>query len=397
MNILTKYRVELFSFVLALFMSLSGVLIGNCPYPFWDKIEWLCIAENLVRDTFGRSMNNGDAYFVNVGFDKQLVDVPLTSTDSGRSVITDRKVLLDFLTIAERADYKYIMLDVRFEKGYNTEFDEALYSKIAKMRDVVCANHAIDFEIADSQLIPKSAYNDYYTTIFSSNFTRYQYLQGDCPSIALRMYQDLDGKTIMRKGLFYFNDGTLCENCPFLPIKGAVEVQSGDGSAADYYNLGPFLMTLPESQLIEDMKDKIVVIGDFKDDVHDTYMGMLPGPYLTFIAYQYLAQGGNKVSIVALVLMTILFYFIVWTKLEGGLWLPCVRKLLQQRWMGWLQWLLNWRVVKFMGRFVSYSVLLWLVCIVVYLVCRTTFNVVFPALVISIISAFKDSKEEDLI
>lgn len=405
MKLFSKYKVELLAFFLALSMSASLLFVGNCPYPYWDSIKWLSYTENIVRSIFGEADDKKDAYFVNVGYDKQLIEVK-TNSGIGNRVITNRKTLLDFLTIAERADYKYIFLDIRFEKGDSTEWDKALYSKIAGMKNIVFAHHyndddkeKNDVKIADSILLSKSAYNDYYTTLFSSNFTRYQYLQDGRPSVALRMYQEIDGKTIEHIGLLYYSDGTLCENCPYIPIKGGINPAIGDGTAADYLDLGPFLMAqlkdsiLSEDTLIEDMKGKIVVVGDFEEDKHDTYMGKLPGPYLTYIAYKYLAKGGNKVSIIPFIILTIIFFLIVWQILRGRSVFPWGHQFLRIKWMRWLQWLLKWKVLKLVSVFFSYSVILTLICVVFYLISETTFSVEIPALVISALSTLKRTEK----
>lgn len=386
-------------------MSISELLIGNCPYPFWDQISWVCFAENFVRSILGENDNTDDAYFINIGYDKQIVDVQVTSTDTGRSVITDRKVLLDFLTIAERADYKYIFLDIRFEKGYNTEWDKALFSKIAGMRNIVVAHHYEEtdnngkitngFELADTILLPKIAYNDYYTTIFSASFTRYQYLQDGRPSVALRMYQDIDRKKMEHKGILYFNDGTLCENCPYIPIKGSISPLKEDGSKADYFNLGPFLLTMPEDMLIEDMKGKIIVVGDFINDIHDTYMGMQSGSYLTYAAYKYLAKGGNKVSIVKLIIITILFYFIIRTQLLEKQGPPFLDRISGRPYLRWVSRVKKWRIVMLFTSFVSYTLLLSIVCSIIYMTSGYTFNIGLPALLISILSTIKNTNNTE--
>lgn len=397
-----RFCKNLIVIVLALVMSVTGLLIGNFQYSILDEVGWLCVGENLVRSRFGGTYDTEDAYFVNVGYDKQIVDVQVSPLDSGRMVVTDRKVLLDFLNIVEHADYKYIFLDIRFEKGFNTVSDSALFAKIAGMRDIVIAHHyeplkdeqgnrLNGFEIADSILLPKTAYNDYYTSVLSSNFTRYPYLLDGRPSVALRMYQDIDGKSIKRWwGCFYKNDGTLCENCPYIPIKGGVSpVTSDKASTAQYYNLGPFLMTLPEQQLIEDMKGKIVVVGDFDEDVHDTYMSMQPGPYLTYLAYKYLASGSNKISCSLFIFMTLLFYLIAWTILYGHNFFShskcCVIRIITTLWD-------RYRFIRFIASLISWSLILTAICTVIYLLTGYTFNVMVPSLIISFISAVKESE-----
>lgn len=381
-----KFCPYVIAFLATLFMSVAGVLIGNIRYSLIDEVSWLCVGENIVRSCFGDEQDCDDAYFVNVGYDKQVTDVQVAPLESGRKTITDRKVLLDFLNIAERADYKYIFLDIRFEKGFNTAYDSALFAKIASMRDIVCAHHyepltdehgneVNGFKIADSLLLPKCAYNDYYTSAFSSSFTRYAYLQeGDRPSIALRMYQDIDGKTVRHRGWFYCNDGDLCENCPYIPIKGGVSAVSDTVTSAQFYNLGPFLMTLPEQQLIKDMKGKIVVVGDFDEDIHDTYMSMQPGPYLTYLAYKYLARGGNKISLPVVAFMALVYFFIVMRIL--------VRRPIKNR------------ILRILAAFISYSLILTILCTIFFLLTGYAFNVMVPSLIISLISSVKEANEK---
>lgn len=404
-SIFAKCKKEVLAGLLALLMTATGFFVGNYPYPVWDSIEWFCVAENVVRSIFGETDDKGDAFFVNVGFDKQLVDVQLETFETGHVAITDRKALLDFLNIAEQADYKYIFLDVRFEKGYDTEWDDMLFSKMAKMRNLVFAHHfeptdtfvnnkeINGIKIADSTILNKASYNDYFTTIFSSNFTRYQYLQNDRPSVALRMYQEIDNKNIEHWGPFYFNNGSLCENCPYIPIKGTINKPIGDGSAPDYLNLGSLLMTIPQEVLIEDIKGKIIVIGDFEEDIHDTYMGKLPGAYLTYLAYKYLARGENNVSILLLFFMTLVYFFIVRSILMDSPAIPWSKKLLQIRLVKWLHRLLSHHFIKTIAYFFSYSLVLSLICTVIFIVWGYTFNVVLPAMIITIIFAIKDIKK----
>lgn len=77
-----------------------------------------------------------DLLLVNVAYDRELADV----TDEfglpkGNIDITDRKKLYDFLTKLQKADYKYIILDVSFSEEYRTENDSTLYSVISQVEN----------------------------------------------------------------------------------------------------------------------------------------------------------------------------------------------------------------------------------------------------------------------
>ena len=400
-------------------MSCAGIIISNCPYSVLDQISWLCIAEDFVRSKISGDFDHSDAYFVNDGYDKQIVNVQINELDSGQMVITDRGKLLQFLTIAEKASYKYIFLDIRFEKGQDTESDSALFAKIATMKNVLYANHSDIYKnsygkefppvkiINPNTKLPKYAYNDYYTTAFNSNFSRYAYIQDGRTSVALRMYQDINGKSVKKEWLGYKNDGEWCENCPFVPIDRPLLIHIDDSSEEkaeeEYHNLGLILLSEPE-ELIKHMNDKIVVVGDFNEDTHDTYMGKVQGPYLTYLAYKYLADGKNNISIWFYFALTIVFYLIVRSKIskqKNRAWALIKKKIssiipkkthsiLSKIWH-----LLSkpWR--NFLLSFVTYSLILTLISVLLYVTFGKIFNIVFPALMLTLIDKVINSLRKE--
>ena len=66
-----------------------------------------------------------DVVFINIANDKQLVDVADEfAIPIGNAAITDRaKLELLLRLIQSSADYQYVLLDVFFEEGYQTDAD----------------------------------------------------------------------------------------------------------------------------------------------------------------------------------------------------------------------------------------------------------------------------------
>ena len=115
-------------------------------------MEWVKSKCGLSRDVDEKK----DALFVNVAYDKQLIE---RHDDYGMTVgnvdITDRTKLKSFLETLQRTDgYKYVFLDVRFEKGFDSPEDSALFSLIKNMRNIVVATHS-DIELIDTSLSSK--------------------------------------------------------------------------------------------------------------------------------------------------------------------------------------------------------------------------------------------------
>lgn len=219
--------------------------------------------------------------------------------------------LLTLLNILDSANqYRYLILDVRFEKGFDSEADSALFAKIKNMKRIVVANH-LDIELADSCLSSKAAISDYASTIVATNFARYKFLHGKQPSLPLFAYKELTGKTITKHGLIYSCDGSLCYNSLFLkfPYNGFPEYDNSGGKS--YYNMGSDLFANYSDQDLSTLaKDKLVFVGDIVEDVHDTYSGLKPGVVISYHALRSLLLGEHMVSYTLLFFLAIVFFFI---------------------------------------------------------------------------------------
>ena len=269
-------------------------------------VEW-------CKDKLGMTEKPGELpLYVNVAYDKQLVDVyDADSLLLGNRDITDRGKLLGLLRqLAEADNYRFIFLDVRFERGYASANDNALFRQIREMPRLVVANHE-DMELQDSSIIRKTGLNDFYSTIISTNFVRYPYLVGDSASMPLTAYRSVDGGDISRQiGCIYTDRGRLCHRSLFLrfPIREYTEYDA-DGEKI-YYNLGADSLFVPAGYVSELARDKVVVVGDMVDDIHDTYVGPQPGPVITYLAYEALTKGEHLVKPWLVIVLALLFFCI---------------------------------------------------------------------------------------
>lgn len=301
---------------LSLVVTLLCYFLNNCPYPFWDELDMLSVCENGVRYVLDKQEDRRDVLFVNTGYDKDVIDYCINECDTGRVDITDRRKLMDFLQLAEVTNtYKCIFLDIRFEKGYETSVDSALFHQILSMRDVYFSHHS-DVTIASDSLLPKAVINDYFTTITKTNFTRYQMIQNGKKSVPLVIDSIVNYSQMKQWGPFYTYNGQLCQNCPFLPIRDQISLTRGDGTLADYMEMGAFYLNFGREMFAEDAKGKIVILGDFVNDRHDTYAGMHPGSYLIYLAYKTLKDRKHVVPISFTILFFLLYLLIFFAVLN---------------------------------------------------------------------------------
>ena len=377
----------LISFGLALIITILCYFLNNCPYPYWDSLNKLSWLEYFLSNTVPEKNDRSDAFFINVSYDRQVVDYTYSNGNLQGSIdITNRETLLNFLKKAEKANsYKYIFLDIRFEKGIETPTDSALFAQIGKMRDISYSSHS-DLQNNDKAILSKAAINDYFTTLTSSSFTRYQFVQNGQPSVPLRIFMAVDSihnKTIKQWGPFFYSDGKLCQNSPFMRIPEDFWVGHEEDGHQNYYDLGPLLLTTYEDKDWEiEMKDKIVIVGNFVDDLHDTYGGFQPGSYLIYLAYKELCNGKQFVSWGFMGLMLIIYIFILFFILNRKtVWgfIPIIRKIENKS-------------ALFVMNLIGYSTVLSLLTIVLYMFFNTTYNIFFPSLVFSIVSLYMSYK-----
>lgn len=371
----TAFIVSLCNVIILLILS---YLIGNQAIftgEDLNKYAWM----EWIKEKSGLSKNKEkrkDVIFVNVAYDKQLIERhDEYGITIGNCDITDRGKLRSLLEVLQKIDnYKYIFMDVRFEKGFNSSDDSTLFSQIKKMRNIVVANHS-DIELLDSSLLPKAALNDYAATIVETNFMRYEYLKNNKPSMALYAYRELTGNTIDRHICFYTCNHRLCYKSLF--INASIEKWSefNDQQSKMYYNLGSDLL---DNYSVEDMasliKGKYVVIGDMVEDLHDTYSGPKPGSVITFYAFMALMNGEHFVRYILMIFLGMIYFFISLSLFESDsviMKIPFIKKSRS-------------KFIHFCISFIEYSFLLLMVMVVLNLLFGIATSIMLPSLYFAI-------------
>jgi hypothetical protein len=272
--------------------------------------------------------------FINISHDRQLVYVNPDDHDAGNTDITDRRKLLQFLRKIEddSVKYKFIMMDIRFDRDLQTEYDDSLFHQIARMPNIVIAHHYYgeeDDQIADTVLRPFVGMSDYQIKGNLTNFSRYTFLQNKRPSLALKMYDDCLGQptSIEQWGDIpvYFSDHHLCANAPMLYITGNIysimnlpaPEEDNDMTLFDYMASYPYYEDLGADFLLLDGRDwnadmdgRYIVVADFENDIHDTYVGKVPGAYITWMAFKYLV-GGHHILSWTYIFLSVIGYMLI--------------------------------------------------------------------------------------
>lgn len=363
------------SAILAALIIIADYFIGNLSYPIFDSSSDLGLQAYLhdFKD------NEDDFFAVNTAFDKSLaVAIDEYGDSCGYIPVTDRQLLTKFLNVADKSDYKYIFLDIRFDRQFSTPFDSVLFRKISNMPRIAFSRHRGDKdELEDSEVISKGAFSDFRTTR-TNGFSRYEFLQDGQKSVALKMYEDIDCKSIFPTwwGGYRDNDGWICRNMQFVPFPKKIlsEYDPDDMDAIRYPLMGSqHLGKHTEEELIRMMNGKVILIGDFNNDMHDTYIGEVPGPLLSYYAWRVLQRGNHRVN-----LWLQLFLFIFYT-VSINLILRQPDKAIKA----------NPLVVMALS-LLGWSAALWVLKSIIYWIFGLSFLVIIPSIIFSAITTLKE-------
>ena len=344
-----------------------------------------------IKDKCGLSkeiQEKKDAVFINVAYDKQLVE---RHDEYGMTVgnvdITDRAKLHSFLeTLQKTNTYKYIFMDIRFEKGFDSPIDSALFSQIKNMRNIVIANHE-DIKLLDPSLSTKTALNDYRTTIIESNFVRYEYVKHGQISVPLFAYRELTGNNIDKHFLFYTCDHRLCYKSLFInsPVEDWSEFNDQDIKM--YYNLGNDLLdNYSDKDIALLTKNKYVVIGDMVEDMHDTYSGSKPGSVITYYAFLALLNGEHFVRYSLLFFLGLLYFVISISLFESSSIIeriPYIRKTKS-------------KFIHFCASLIEYTFLLLIVMIALNMLLGIATSIMLPSIYFAIQKTYINYKREKI-
>lgn len=324
-------------------ISLTG---EKAVLKYWNAFtDWI---------TAGRDRAPADVVvFINVAHDKQLVDI----TDDfgipiGNAAITDRQKLSRLLDlINESGEYQYVMLDVFFESGFETEVDSALFGRIASMDRLVIPKH-IDGALESECLEQKAGYADYATSINENDFTKYLLFRKGGASMPLKAYTEVTGRDVKRVLLWYADKGKLARRVMFPKMYVRMDSPYRPDGQKAYLNLGTDILDTEEEVDWSDyFKGKYIVIGSFAgDDIHTTYAGDLPGSLINYNVYLSLMKGQHRIPFVLVIVYFLIFFAMAYLLLNGG-------ANASQSW--------TWVWAKL---FVLYSLILSIVCIFVFMI-----------------------------
>lgn len=267
---------------------------------------------------------------IDTHYDQKFVlehEIGSSNLPIGQVAVADREKLLSCLEyLKKRNDYKYILLDIFLDEAVRQDSDSSLYNTIASMPRIVIANPR-NLPISDTCLISKAGVVQYSIALWENDFVKYPFFYKEEKSMPLVMYEDIAKRTINEYWPFYV-DGGLARNSVILTSENVdIRKRAYLGGVEDYL-LEDFLED-------EGTKGKYILIGDFVDDLHNTFLGEIPGTLINFYAYLALIHGKHRLSFGMILLFVLIFALPIYLKITKNRILKCIisysKKLLPEK------------------------------------------------------------------
>lgn len=301
--------------LIAVVLLIISYFLSIWPYTTGSESFQLQRFEGIRRTLFDGAQTDieDSVILIDVHYDRTMVMEYESITDykgdsasleKGKVPVVDRQKLLAlFKWLKQRDDYQYVILDVFLEKCVAQAEDSALYALLSQMPRLAIPLPPDGQELADKSLEDKAAAVSYGTSAKGRGFLKYTYIVDDRASLPLKMYAELTHDTIVQSGCFYREGYSLARPCGILTY-------DFEDEAGKYY-LGDFIKQIGESDdeigTIQ-TKGKYILIGDFEDDRHQTFIGRLSGTIINFNAYLSLKNGHHRVSLIKIFLLLVLLW-----------------------------------------------------------------------------------------
>ena len=411
-----RYKKELLlSFTISTVLLFAGYFSNNMSILTGESLESLAFMETMNHFLgFQNKKSSDSVIYINTAFDKVLIDCYEKEDFEGakpvllgNTQITDRNKLIDLLKLLKEVNYKYLIIDIIFARGLESDTcyidnitgekfrtDDKLFSIIKQLDRVVIPTHH-GLKLINEGLEKKAALADYKATATTTNFVRYEYFDS-IPSIPMAVYNDLRkrnnqdtilchypfGKKWLKPFAFYTQGNRLCYNSLFLDfnIRGTNRTVHESGqpiiSELEFYNLSKDILEGDDpSNIVKNFKNHYIFIGNIAEDIHDTYAGPQKGCVILYNALKALENQRHIISLIEIVILLFMYFGISMFILNGKNIFDLFGKT-------------DNALINFIIDTTTFTLVLGIYHIIQYILGRTSFSFVVPILVFTALKTY---------
>ncbi len=399
--------------ILLSILSGTAILIISWKYQNYDYS--LSVEDGFIKKMFwakdyiysAPSRAAANFVFINTGKDLALIE---DTMDYGVVAVSDREKLYRFLSELDNYPGKALfnVIDLQFYYPYSKEplMDSLLNSLVAGRQNILIPIlKSSNGEYRQPLYNAQYAYSDYRT--FGSSFNKFRLMnQERISSIPVRLHEYITKSTYKDHWFFPTCDGRLClsalwpnyylRNSDINGLNYETELgniaqdqprRSKGNVSAEYYNIGELLfdMDADRAKYARFFDDKIVIIGNFQEDMHSTPVGKMAGPVLLANIFLSLLNGQHIVSYWMIGFLLAAF--------SGLSYIAWFRRMPELKFR--FRFLFSSYLVKFIRGYVSYFGCMFLLSILVLWLFNVQVALFLPSLIFTTIEYIRLKKYKD--
>lgn len=318
-----KYKSWLFATLNAGCMLLLALFWLSLPRTFGDEaffIKWTSIVKKSLLG-MDRKPAPHSVLYVDVSGSKTFVEIddPLYQEPTGyhQAVITDRAQLAAFLqTVGQYgSNIPLVILDISFENA--SPQDSLLQAVLDSFPFPLVGAERLDDKKQRQPNIfrMRTGIANYLSP--DNTFMKYPlFLNDTLPSLPLVAWAMTEGKDFSNKGVYPQLDGRSSLHKPIIDFKiRPYDLNNGNRTDTLGYtmrSMGTLLFEWDfwdEADIRMMLQDKLIIVGDYYNDKHETVFGSLPGPLIVHNAYLTLVQGESLIPWKWVLLLYALFWW----------------------------------------------------------------------------------------
>jgi hypothetical protein len=232
--------------------------------------------------------------FINTAYEPSLTNVETEYGEDGKIVVTDREKLGTFFELMNYFGnrHKYILCDIFF--NIRTDNDSLISQNIAITKNIIIPaeydpeNHQLNKPVFDV----KYAQADYITYEGIVSKIRLFADESKSKTLPLVMYEDCNNVNIRTASLGLFHNGSYIPRSIYPRYYFDREkMRKHEISLSKLLHLLMIKDTLFYNDVL---KNKILILGNFSEDLHPSFIGPLPGSLILFNTFLTLEAGYHK-------------------------------------------------------------------------------------------------------
>jgi hypothetical protein len=316
------------SFLHGVFLLLLGYFWLGTSFTFKDEALLIRLTTFLKKEFIGSDSkpSPNKVLFINTSSSKIPIDTHVDELSLKPSVelITDRKALADLLglMLPYKDKIDLIVVDILFD--FPSESDTILEKMLVEFKNkiLIVSNMTNSDSIMPALFSVPGALSTYVST--AEMYFKYPVAYRGNKTIPTVMYETMTGSEIEKKGAFFRDNKKFSLKSPITDFKVFMDdltpgndLNQSRFTVHNMKTLNKLGQIIDKEDLVKMLDGKLILIGDFSSDIHQTVWGPMPGVLILYNAYLTLRNGDHIMNPLWILLMLAGFSLISFRILTG--------------------------------------------------------------------------------